>query len=362
MHATEALREVDRQLTVCNACRYCEGICAVFPAMERRRFFEAGELDYFANLCHSCGACYHDCQYAPPHEFGVNVPVSLAELRHESYARYAWPGALAGLFTNNGLKIAILCAAGVAGFIGGFMAYVDPDVLFSAQTGEGAFYHIMPHNAMAALFGVVFLFSMIAIWMGLRNFWTATGGGAVTWADFRAAGKAAAGLKNLDGGGGGCMNSDEKTDVRRKHYHHATFYGFLLCFAATSIATLQHYLLGWEAPYPWYNPAGVLGTLGGIGLVIGPLGLWIEKKNRFEAIRVSSGGMDQAFILMLFLTGLTGLALHFLRSTPAMGMLLAIHLGVVFALFLSFPYGKFVHGIYRYAALVRDATEARHGH
>ena len=38
-----------------------------------------------------------------------------------------------------------------------------------------------------------------------------------------------------------------------------------------------------------------------------------------------------------------------------MGPLLALHLGVVFSLFITMPYGKFVHGIYRYVALVRYA-------
>jgi citrate/tricarballylate utilization protein len=69
--------------------------------------------------------------------------------------------------------------------------------------------------------------------------------------------------------------------------------------------------------------------------------------------------MDTAFILMLFLTALTGLALLLWRETSAMGPLLALHLGVVFALFITLPYGKFVHGIYRYAALVRYARERR---
>jgi citrate/tricarballylate utilization protein len=60
---------------------------------------------------------------------------------------------------------------------------------------------------------------------------------------------------------------------------------------------------------------------------------------------------------MLFLTSLSGLALLVCRDTAAMGPLLALHLGVVFSLFITMPYGKFVHGIYRYVALVRYARE-----
>jgi citrate/tricarballylate utilization protein len=60
---------------------------------------------------------------------------------------------------------------------------------------------------------------------------------------------------------------------------------------------------------------------------------------------------------MLFMTSLTGIALLLLRETSAMGLLLALHLGFVFALFITLPYSKFVHGIYRLAALVRYARE-----
>src|SRR5919205_2676497 len=116
-HAPPALAEADRLMTVCNACRYCEGLCAVFPAMEMRRAFPDGDLDYLANLCHACGACYFDCQFSPPHEFSVNVPLTLAQVRNDSYRSHAWPQALAGLFERNGVWIAGITALGVAAFL-----------------------------------------------------------------------------------------------------------------------------------------------------------------------------------------------------------------------------------------------------
>lgn len=353
--------EVARIMVICNACRYCEGLCAVFPAMEKRRTFALGDVDYLANLCHGCGACYHDCQYAPPHEFAVNAPAALAELREETYSRYAWPGFLAPVFANNGLWIALSAGLGVAAFILGFVALQDPSVLFGASTGEGSFYRLMPHGAMVALFGGVFLYAMLALAFSVRRFWVETGAaGSLDGMSLWQAMKDAAGLRYLDGGGVGCMNEDEKPDDNRRLYHHLTFYGFMLCFAATVTGTVFHYGFGWEAPYPWYSPVKIFGVLGGIGLLIGPWGLAVAKARQHKAVKSASrSGMDAAFLLMLFTTSLTGMALYLFRETPAMGLLLATHLGIVFALFLTFPYGKFVHGLYRFAALIRHAAEER---
>lgn len=65
--------------------------------------------------------------------------------------------------------------------------------------------------------------------------------------------------------------------------------------------------------------------------------------------------------VLLLLTSFTGLALLAGRDTSWMGILLAIHLGVVMALFLTLPYGKFAHGFYRCAALLKWAIEKRRG-
>jgi citrate/tricarballylate utilization protein len=331
--------------------------------MEMRRSFSDGDLNYLANLCHSCGACYTDCQFSPPHEYNVNVPKTLANARAESYAAYAWPHAFSGVFARNGLAISIIAALSVAAFIFGFAAVNDRQVLFGIHTGAGAFYKLMPHNAMAALFGAAFLFAMTALAMGVRAFWRNIGepiGMLMDPPSLWQAMKDAGALRYLDGGGVGCVNEDERPSDRRKIYHHLTFYGFMLCFAATATGTLYHYLIAREAPYPWWDLPVVLGTLGGLGLLIGPAGLLAEKWKRDPAlVDQARTGMDVAFIAMLFMASLTGIALLLWRDTAAMGPLLALHLGVVFSLFITMPYGKFVHGIYRYVALVRYARERR---
>jgi citrate/tricarballylate utilization protein len=270
---------------------------------------------------------------------------------------------LTGVFERNGLVIAVVAVLCVAAFLAGFVALDDPAAVLGAQSGPGAFYRLMPHRTMAALFSAAFLYALVAMGMGLRLFWRDTKQPGEQPADLRALWHAildSSRLRYLDGGGSGCMNEDERPADRRKLYHHLTFYGFLLCFAATVVATLYHFLLGRQAPYPWYDIPVVLGTLGGIGLVIGPAGLLAAKGRRDPALQDRPRrGMDAAFIAMLLMTGVTGLALLVLRSTPAMGLLLALHLGMVFGFFITMPYGKFVHGLYRFAALIRYAKERR---
>lgn len=365
MPVTDAQREAGRLMTICNACRYCEGLCAVFPAMEMRRTFGAGDLNYLANLCHQCGACLPDCQYAPPHQFEVNVPAALAKLRNESYAVYAWPRFLAGVFARNGLVVTLVAAASLAAFVIGFIAIQDPAVLFGRHAGD--FYRLMPHRTMVAVFGAVALYAVLAFTVSMRTFWRdinttdgrrAPAAGIVA---FATAVRAASELRYLHGGGGGCTSESDTPSPARRIYHHFTFYGFLLCFAATSVATVYHYCFAWPAPYPLLSAPVLLGIVGGIGLLVGPAGLFVLSLKRDAVLTDrASRGMDAAFLVMLFLTSLTGFALLLLRDTAAMGLLLAVHLGVVLGLFLSLPYGKFVHALYRFLALVKYAGERRH--
>jgi citrate/tricarballylate utilization protein len=95
-------------------------------------------------------------------------------------------------------------------------------------------------------------------------------------------------------------------------------------------------------------------------LLAGPAGLlWLNMRRDPAAGDVRQRPMDRAFIGLLFLTSATGLALLAWRNTAAMPVLLAVHLGVVMALFVTLPYGKFAHGVFRAAALLKWSIERR---
>ena len=354
--------EVQRQMTVCNACRYCEGFCAVFPAMTRRLEFSQADIHYLANLCHNCGACLHACQYAAPHEFEINVPKAMAKVRLDTYAEYAWPQAMGTLYRRNGLTLALSAGSGLALFL--CLTLMVMGNLFTAMPG-GNFYGIFPHNTLAVMFGAVFGFAVLALTLGVRRFWR-----NVSPADAPAQVKTAAALeatanvarlKFLDGGHGeGCNNADDRFTLWRRRFHHFTFYGFMLCFAATGVATLYHFLLDWSAPYPVLSLPVMLGISGGLGLLVGPAGLlWLNLRRNPEHGDENQKPMDRGFIALLLLVSASGLALLAFRETAALGLLLAIHLGLVMAFFLTMPYSKFAHGIFRSAALLKYSIEKR---
>jgi citrate/tricarballylate utilization protein len=359
---TEALRDARRELEICNACRYCEGFCGVFPAMMRRRSFEDGELDYLASLCHNCKGCFYACQYAPPHPFGVNLPQTLARVRLESYERYAWPGPLAAAFRKNGLVVSLATALAIA-LVFGLAFALNGTGAGAPHRGPGAFYAVVPWAAMAGVAGLSVAWSLLALAVGAARFWRATGGGGASGGALAHAAHNAATLRYLGGGHGGhdgCNDTDEGFGQARRRFHHALFYGFALCFASTCTAYVADHYLHQPAPYPLWSVPVALGLVGGVGMVIGASGLfWLKvAADPAPSARNVLGG-DYALIALLWLVAATGLLLLGVRATAAMGSVLSLHLGLVLALFLLLPYSKMVHGLYRTLALVRHAVEGR---
>lgn len=350
-------REVSRIMQICNACRYCEGFCAVFPAMTRRLEFGRADVHFLANLCHNCGACLHSCQYAPPHEFAVNVPRAMAQVRVNTYTEYAWPKALGTLYKRNGMTVALALAVALTFFL----ALAGRSTRPVAESFGANFYAIFSHNLLAMLFGAVFVFAAVALGIGVRRFWRNEDPGDASLDAALEATKDVLTLRYLGGGhDDGCNNEDDAFSLKRRRFHHLTFYGFMLCFASTCVATLYHYLFRLEAPYAYASLPVVLGTVGGASLLLGTCGLlWLNIKRHPLHGDPAQKPMDRGFVLLLILVALTGLLLLGLRSTSSMPTLLALHLGTVMALFMTLPYGKFAHGIYRTAALLKWAIEKR---
>ena len=348
------ISEARRQIEICNACRYCEGYCSVFPAMTRVTEFAAGDITHLANLCHNCRGCWYACQYTPPHDFALNLPAALAEVRIDSWQRHIRPARLSRLFQTHGTAIAGLTVLALSAVFWALAALRPED-------GAG-FYAELAHDAMVAIFAPAFVAPLVLIAVGLRDYWRATGGGNLCLSDLREALVSAGRMKNLDGGQGqGCnFESGDRFSNRRRHAHQAVMWGFLMCFAATSAGTVMHYGQGWPAPYPWWTPPKLLGVPGGVLMVVGALGLILLKLRADRSLGTERAwGGEMAFVILLGSTALSGLMLYAATGTDLVRPLLAVHLATVLALFLLMPFSKMVHGFFRLAALTAEAAQRR---
>ena len=347
---TELLQEARRQAEICNACRYCEGYCSVFPALHRERAFSDANLTQLANLCHNCRGCFYACQYTAPHEFDLNLPKALAEVRRDSWESYAWPSPLARAFQTQGLRIVMFTVLGFALLLLAIRS-------LASSGGEG-FYAALSHGAMVAISAPAFLFPLFSLGLSLRRYWRAVGGTRIRLAHVAHALGSAAKMKDLAAGHGeGCNFEDEdRFSQARRHLHQAVMYGFLLCFAATVSGTVLHYGFGMPAPYGLLSLPKMLGVPGGILLTVGTIGMVrLKLKADRNLGDFHAWGGEMAFIVLLGFVAASGLALYALGASVLMPTLLALHLGAVLSFFLVTPYSKMAHGFYRLAALIREA-------
>ena len=352
--SNEFIIEARRQIEICNACRYCEGYCSVFPAITKKVSFSDGDLTQLANLCHNCRGCYYACQYTDPHEFALNVPKVLAEVRNESWKSHAWPQSFANLFENFGLFISVTLVISIS-----FLFWLATS--FRPASGIG-FYSIVSHSVMVAVFSPSFVLPLATLVISIRRYWKSINGCKVKIQDIIQAIREISYLKDLSGGHGeGCnYETDDQYSNKRRVFHQATVYGFLLCFLSTCAGTIMHYLFGLEAPYPLFSIPKLLGIPGGLSLCIGTAGLFWLKLNadkNLDDMRVWGG--ETAFIVLLFVVSATGLVLYFASGSNSVSILLPIHLGSVLTFFLVTPYSKMIHGIYRIIALIQNSALKR---
>ncbi len=362
MSAADPMLEAERVLRICSACMYCDGLCTVFPSIDGKHSFSLSDVSYLSNLCHNCQGCWHDCQYAPPHRFAVNLPATFAELRQRSYAVHLWPPALGRVFRASSLAVPATVALALL-ITFGLVLGTDSSALLTAHAGEGAFYRVLPWPAMAGLAAATFGWAVIAVTLATLRYWRTIAPKTTISEIVRALPIAFSDivtLRHLGGGGPGCHDHDERTSQRRRILHHLTAGGFVLSGLSTIAASAYHHLLGVVAPYPVASLPVMLGLVGGVTMTVGAVGLLaLEARADREPSDRGETRLNVAFLILLALVGASGLAVLGFRSTPAMGLLLTTHLGLVFGLFAALPFSKALHAPFRAAALLRAAIDSR---
>lgn len=351
------LAEAQRQFLICSACRYCEGYCATFPALERRTTFGEADVAYLANLCHDCRACAQACMYGPPHEFAVDIPGLLSRARLETYRERAVPRAARGAFggAGGGAMLAVGLAA-AALLLAAIAATGRWGRLAAVDDAAGAFYRTVPFPWMLVPALLLAAWGAFALWAAARRLVCDVLPGARATARERlGALHDGLALVYMKGGGGGCYYPETTDPSQARRILHVTLVaGVALAFAATLAAAFEQDVLGRLPPYPVASVPVVLGILGGICALAGALGLLALKAapgaRRLEAPAMVA--LDAAFLIALTVVAATGLALLLGRASAAMGPLLVVHLAAVAALFATAPYGKLMHVPLRLAALV----------
>ncbi len=357
--------EASRQLTICNACRYCEGYCAVFPALERLSSLTPGDVTHLADLCHDCRDCYTACMYAPPHEFAVNVPAALSAVRRHTYDEYLprlpWAGASSGRASRR----AVMVAAGVAAVA--VLALLGVLAGGGSGTVADSPYRVIAYPALLAAVGLPALGSIAVMAGSAARYWRATGGrGLASPRALLSALRLAASLHNLRGGGADCAYPTDEPSGGRRRLHGLVAWGLVACAGSTVAAAISQDIAGDPPPYPVVSAPVLLGVVGGAGMVAGCTGLLRLRRTAARALTPAGPPREDpalarrgyALLAGLLLLAVTGLLTLMLRDTAAFGPVLVIHLAVVVACFAIAPYTKFMHVIYRFLALVRDSADS----
>jgi len=355
-------REASRQFIVCNACRYCEGFCAVFPAIEKRLWsYEKGYIDHVANLCHDCRNCFYSCPYVYPNPFSINIPLLLSSIRVESYKKYTFPEPLARLFFSRPLLGGLLVTTISLALMFLYVVLVgDPSRLFKEYRDPGSFYEIIPYwaiafNGMAMLAYIITIFGISSY-----RYWRSIGGiSSKPHLGFFIRGLwDAISHRYFRGGDAGCSYPGERPKLIRLYLHLSIFIGLILAILSTITAAIYQEILGILPPYSRSSPPVVLGTAGGILIIAGSTGLlYLKQKASKELISRAMIDLDVYMLALLDLIAITGVLTMIFRETIYMGLIFVIHMGLVVTLFIIAPYSKIIHILYRVLSLVKYSGE-----
>ena len=336
--------EAIRQMSICNACRYCEGYCAVWDAIEFKAVLNKGYISHLANLCHDCRDCFYACPYnAPDHEFKLNIPRVLGQVRVETYYANIRPK-----FMKFSLERPILFTS-LSAFIAVILVMVYSSLLFGLnKISTLPMTTIIPVSLFKPATMALYLYTLVIWSWEALSYWSEINEGKRFTASGIMKGVYDAFFhRNFLGGGTGCKVPWENNKYFRLTAHSLVFFGFIVALISISF-------------YPnIFGYVGIVYFLGSLAISIGTVALiYIHIAEDRGSRSQKQSSLDYAFTVLLFFAGITGVLIPISTGTDWFNWNFLIHDALITVVFLIAPFSKFIHPVFRLISLIKYRSDS----
>ncbi len=343
----------------CYQCATCSSVCELTPSdtpFPRRQMLLAqwGLADELAAdpavwLCHQC----NDCTVRCPRDARPGDVLSV--VRGLLIERLAFPHALGTLVAKARTTWPLLLFGPVL-FWAALLASLH--LLAVVPRPLTAYEQIVPHWLIYAVFFPVAAWVLLASWISGRRLWRLLGTSGPRSGSFLAALVPSL----VEVATHKRFASCEAARPRRTG-HLALLWGFVGAAVTSGLLVVGIYLMGMKMPLPLDHPFKILGNVSAVLLVVG--GVLLAANRLGDRQRMGAATAFDTFfltvVLLVIATGVLAEAGRFLFSpTLAVGIYVA-HLGFILTLFLTFPYSKFAHLLYRTLAMVHERMRTSPG-
>jgi quinone-modifying oxidoreductase subunit QmoC len=299
-------------------------------------------------LCHQCNDCTTQC---PRDARPGDVLQTVRGLVVESLA---FPKALGRLVANARRTWPILFGAPLLFWI----ALLATTGLLQPPADFHAYEQIVPHSMLYSVFFPLSGFVALAAFVSGRRYWRMMGVAAPRSKSFLS-GVWATGVDICTHRRFGSCG----TARFRRLGHLLLFWGFVGAAVTSGLLIFAIYVQGYELPLPLLHPYKLLGNISAVALVVGA-GILVVARLTDKDSAGASTAFDSFFTTVVVFVIATGVLVELARLfapgvPPVAGVALyVLHLGVVTTLFLTFPYSKFAHMLYRTLAMVHEQASA----
>ncbi|MEW6071570.1 MAG: quinone-interacting membrane-bound oxidoreductase complex subunit QmoC [Planctomycetota bacterium] len=340
----------------CYQCGTCSSVCELVTrdfTFPRRQMMLAqwglgGSLarDPAVWLCHACSDCSTRC---PRDAKPADVMQAARAVAVEGFAVPRLMGRIvsrAGATWPLLLGVPIASWALLVGLATGFA--VAPHEVF-------AYERLVPHSLIYAVFFPVAAYVSLVGWISGRRFWSSLAGGERRRGAFLSALVPTLVDIILHRRFATCT-----TARSRRQGHLWLVLGFLGAAVTSGLLILAIYLMRAEMPLGLGHPFKLLGNLSAVFLAVGG---WVLLRDRLAKRRHvgTTTAFDSFFlgvVVLVIATGIVVEAARFALDPRVAGWLYIVHLGAVMCLFLTTPYSKFAHILYRTLAMAHERMVA----